>query len=107
MKHIFEYNRYNNDVIEKLNKMVEISLKLEGGGEKFFDMIDDMIKDEDNEDIIIELFNQIKKDNGDKFNIALSGSFGERILFMIRSNKIRFNGKYVLFNGSILTDLFE
>jgi hypoxanthine phosphoribosyltransferase len=101
MKHIFEYSSYNISAIEKLKNIVESSLQIEGGGEKFFDRIDNMIKDEKNEDIIFELFKKIREKNGNDFNMILSGSFGEKIISMITNGKLKFNGKYTLFNGSI------
>jgi len=101
MKHIVEYNQYSESPEEKLNNIVEDILHQEGGGEKFFDRIDDAIKDPKNLDITLALFNKIYEKYKSDFNLIVSGSYGKKILELTNQNKIKCGGTFVLMSGSI------
>lgn len=104
MKFLLEYSKYHSNPEAKLRNIVERLLDTEKGGEKFFDALDDEIKNPENEDIILALFNKIyQKYNkySNDFNIVVSGSFGRRILQMNKDSKLFCGGTFVLMSGSI------
>jgi len=104
MKHILEYNSYSSSPEQKLEDIVEEILNQEGGGEVFFDKLDDAIKDPKNLDITLALFNKIYEKHNpykDDFNLVVSGSYGRKILELVNQNKIKCSGTFVLMAGSI------
>ena len=101
MKHIVEYNQYSESPEEKLNNIVEDILHQEGGGEQFFDRIDDVIKDPKNLDITLALFNKIYEKYNHDYNLVVSGSFGKKLLELNKKGKIHCSGTFVLMVGSI------
>ena len=101
MKHIVEYNQYSESPEEKLNNIVEDILHQEGGGEQFFDRIDDVIKDPKNLDITLSLFNKIYEKYNHDYNLVVSGSFGKKLLELNKKGKIHCSGTFVLMVGSI------
>lgn len=104
MKFLLEYNSYKVNPEDKLRNIVERLLDTKKGGEHFFDALDDAIKNPENEDITLALFNKIyqKYDKyRDDFNIVVSGSFGRRIIQMMKESKLYCGGTFVLFSGSI------
>ena len=101
MKHIVEYNQYSESPEEKLNNIVEDILHQEGGGENFFDKLDDAIKDPKNVDITLALFNKIYEKYNHNYNLVVSGSFGKKLLELNRKERIHCDGTFVLMAGSI------
>jgi pyrimidine operon attenuation protein/uracil phosphoribosyltransferase len=103
IKRFFEYylHKSYSTPEEKMAIIVDELLDQKRGGSQFFDKLDDVIKDEKNLDITIGLFKKIYDNYGSNYNLALTGSFGKRIVELIDKGIISYNGKYVLFNGSI------
>jgi hypothetical protein len=104
MQHIVEYKQYSELSEEKLNNIVEDILNQVGGGEEFFDRIDGAIQDPKNLDITLSLFNKIYEKHNpykDDFNIVVSGSYGRKILELVKQRKIKCGGTFILMNGSI------
>ena len=103
MKYIVEYNSYKNigSVGQKINNIVDSILQKVSGGEKFFDMLDDEIKNPKNIDITISLFKKIYEKYNYNYNLALSGSFGDIVLHLLLKGIVKCSGTIVLFTGSI------
>lgn len=101
MKYINEWKSFNVSPEEKMSNLVNKILNNNPGGDSFFDKVDDIIKDPNNIDIILSIFNRIYQKYGNNYNLSLSGSFGSYILSLIKSKKIKCKGTIVLFNGSV------
>lgn len=104
MKYILEYNSHSESTEQKLENIVEDILHQEGGGEQFFDKLDDAIKDPKNLDITLALFKKINEKYNpyrDDFNLVVSGSYGKKILELVNQNKIKCGGTFILMTGSI------
>jgi hypoxanthine-guanine phosphoribosyltransferase len=61
-------------VHDKINKIVDELLKVYKGGEEYFDNLDEVIRKEENKDIILELFKGLQYGN-----VVVSGKFGKHI----------------------------
>ena len=104
MRHILEYNKYSELPEQKLENIVEDILQQEGGGEHFFNKLDDAIKDPNNLDITLALFNKIYENHNphqNDFNLVVSGSYGKKILELVNQDKIKCGGTFILMTGSI------
>jgi len=93
---ISNLNEYN-----KMKSIAQDELRKTSGGREYFDKIDSIIKLPKNIDIIIQLFIAIRKEQGENFNIILTGGFGDWILNLIKKGIIKIPGNVVLSNGSI------
>jgi len=87
--------------IIKLNDIVEDSLKKYKNGKEFFYHIDSEIRKSENEDIVLNLFQRIYNKYGYSYNLVISGSFSEYILYLLKKNKITCNGTILQLSGSI------
>ncbi len=102
MRYIVEYNSYKNiNPGQKIDTIVDNILQKVSGGDKFFDMLDDEIKNPKNIDVIITLFEKIYQKYNYNYNLALSGSFGDIVLNLISKDIIKCSGIIVIFSGSI------
>jgi hypothetical protein len=86
---------------QKLRNIVQTSMKKYVGGNEYFDNIDTLLKLPKNKDIIEKIFKQIQKEQGDNFNLILSGKFGEYILNLIKRKELLIPDNVVLTNGSL------
>lgn len=100
MLYIVEYNLYKSPE-KKINNIVNNIIDKVPGGDKFFDMLDDEIKDPKNIDITIALFKKIYDKYNYNYNLVLSGSFGESVLDLISKGVIKCLGTIVVFTGSL------
>lgn len=85
----------------KIEWLVNKTLDKESGGKTFFDALDKEIRKESNLDLVIGLFERIKKECGDRFNLVVSGNFGDWIFYLIKKGKIKINGNFLQLSGSI------
>lgn len=87
--------------MDKVKYYVDKLLKEYPGGEDFFDKLDEVIRLPKNIDIIQKLFKSIYTDNGQKFNVILSGKFGEWVKFLVDKNILKVDGNIILVKGSL------
>jgi len=83
----------------KINNWVKKISKETRGGNKFFDEIDDKIKND--KQVIKNLFDKINQDFGLNYNLVVSGEFGEIILHMISKGDILCTGSKLLVSGGL------
>ena len=88
-----------NKIETKINNWVNKISKETRGGNKFFDEIDDKIKND--KEIIKNLFEKINQDFGLEYNLVVSGEFGEIILHMISKGDILCKGSKLLVSGGL------
>ena len=69
-------------IAHKIDSIVKSISSEIPGGNKFFDKIDDAIKKNENQDIILELFNRIYNDFNFNFNMIISGGFGDLVMYL-------------------------
>lgn len=84
-----------------MTKLAQDQLKVISGGEEYFDEIDRIVKLPKNLDIVQDVFDQIRKEQGNDFNLILTGGFGDWILSLIKKGKLKVPGNVVSTNGSI------
>lgn len=100
MRKILIFEKFYHPPIQikqKLETIVNDLLKKHEGGRKFFDALDDSLKDVYNEDLILALL------RGSEGNwIATSGDFGDRVFNLWKEKKFKCNG-VIVFNGKIAT----
>lgn len=95
----------NASIAKRINDIVKsISLKSPRGHE-FFDSIDHALKQPENEDIILELFNRINDNYGINYNLVVSGGFGDLIMHLISKGKIQCKGSILQLSGSLTSHL--
>lgn len=101
MKHIKEWIDFSKSAEDKMANLVDKTLKIQHGGNRFFDHIDDFIRRPENEDITVALFNKIHSKWGQNFNLCLTGTYGKYISDLIRKGRLKCRGTIVLFGGSL------
>lgn len=84
-----------------MTKMAQDQLKTIPGGTEYFEEIDRIVKLPKNLDIVQDVFDQIHKEQGNEFNLILTGGFGDWILSLIKKGKLKVPGNVVSTNGSI------
>lgn len=89
------------NVIKKIDNIVKNISDTTSGGNTFFDRLDSQIKNPQNKDIIIELFNKIYSDFGTNFNLVISGGFGDLIMFMLKKDEIKCGGTILQVSGGL------
>ena len=89
------------NTILKLNSIVDSALKTHQKGDKFFVKIDDALKRPENQDIIHKLFEQVYSEFGYEYNLVLSGSFSNYILYLIRHDHIICKGNILQVSGHL------
>ena len=87
--------------MDKIKYYVDKILKDFQGGEEFFDKLDEVIRLPKNIDVIQVLFNTIYKENGDNFNVVVSGKFGDWLKFLVNKGILKVNGNLILVKGSL------
>ncbi len=100
MKYLVLFERYYRPSIDARTRLDNLAKELRikhHGGLKFFDELDDYIKDSRNEDITLELVRGTSKEW-----IVTSGEFGDKLYKMWKDGKFRCRG-VVVFNGKITT----
>ena len=85
----------------KIEWIVKKTLDKESGGNKFFDKLDKEIRKDSNLDLILGIYERIVSECGSKFNLVVSGNFGEWIYYLIRKGKIKIHGNFLQLSGSI------
>jgi hypoxanthine-guanine phosphoribosyltransferase len=93
-----------NKLIDVVN---DLKRKKSEGGVSFFDKMDEYIRNPKNMDLILQLVDIIYKEQGQKFNLILTGNFGDWVYHLIRTNKIKINGTVIHITGSLRMDLKE
>lgn len=88
-------------IANKIDSIVKGISSEVSGGNVFFDKIDSEIKKKENQDIIIELFNQIYSDFNYNYNMILSGGFGDIIMYLIKTKRIVCKGSILQVAGGI------
>lgn len=88
-------------IAHKIDSIVKSISSEIPGGNKFFDKIDDAIKKNENQDIILELFNRIYNDFNFNFNMIISGGFGDLVMYLLKSKKIICHGSILQVAGGI------
>jgi hypothetical protein len=96
MKYIKLFESYKNP-IDKLKNIINDLLSTHNGGISFFGAFDDSMRDSNNEDIIIEMFKNLKNNW-----IISSGGFGDTVYKMWEDGKIKCLGM-LIFNGKMYT----
>jgi hypothetical protein len=89
------------NVIKKIDNIVKNISDTTSGGNTFFDRLDSQMKNPQNKDIIISLFNKIYSDFGTNFNLVISGGFGDLIMFMIKKGEIKCGGTILQVSGGL------
>lgn len=87
--------------MDKIKYYVDELLKKFNGGEEFFDKLDEVIRLPKNVDIIQKLFDIIYKEQGNKFNVIVSGKFGDWVKYLIDKSIIKVNGNLIHVKGSL------
>lgn len=87
--------------MDKIKLYVDELLKRFQGGEEFFDKLDEVIRLPKNVDIIQKLFDIIYKEQGNNFNVIVSGKFGEWVKYLVDKSIIKINGNLILVKGSL------
>jgi len=104
IKMIIENKSLNESVDNSKSKMkhiVDDLLTKSVGGNEYFNKIDSSIKLYKNIDMIQNVFDYIKKEQKNNFNLILTGGFGDWVLSMIKKGKLTIPKNLVLVNGSI------
>jgi hypothetical protein len=86
------------NIYQDLHDLVETLEAKYEGGRKFFDALDDNIKNVTNSDMIIELVKPFKNEY-----IAGSGGFGKTLFELHKKNMFKCKG-IIIFNGKIATE---
>jgi hypoxanthine phosphoribosyltransferase len=89
------------NVIKKIDNIVKNISDTTSGGNTFFDRLDSQMKNPQNKDIIISLFNKIYSDFGTNFNLVISGGFGDLIMFMLKKDEIKCGGTILQVSGGL------
>ncbi len=100
MRHLVLFEKFYNPPIEiknRLDSIVNDLLYKYKGGIKFFNALDDSIKDITNQDMIISLV----KGNSNEW-LATSGEFGDKLYKLYEKGKFKCKG-IIVFNGKMLT----
>jgi hypothetical protein len=87
--------------MDKIKYYVDKLLKEYPGGEDFFDKLDEVIRLPKNIDIIQKMFDTIYKENGNKFNVVVSGKFGDWIKFLVDKSILKVDGNLILVKGTL------
>ena len=87
--------------MDKIKLYVDELLKKFQGGEEFFDKLDEVIRLPKNVDIIQKLFDIIYKEQGNNFNVIVSGKFGDWIKFLVDKSILKVDGNLILVKGSL------
>lgn len=87
--------------MKKINTIVDDLLNKHPGGDLFFDKFDSVIRLPRNLDVVQELFKQIYKENGNKFNVVVSGKFGDWIKFLVDKGVLNIQGNLLFVSGSL------
>jgi hypothetical protein len=82
-----------------MKNIIDNNLSKIGGGNKFFNNIDNSFKLTKNLDLIQSIFN--KMNNNKNFNLILTGGFGDWVLLNIKKGKLKVPGNLILVNGSL------
>ena len=110
MKFLKLYKEFNSDENQfesidsskhKMRSIVDDLLKKTIGGNEYFNKIDSSFKLRKNIDIIQDVFDDIKREQKNNFNLILTGGFGDWVLTMIKSGKLSVPKNLVFVNGSI------
>jgi hypothetical protein len=87
--------------MDKIKYYVDDLLKKFNSGEEFFDKLDEVIRLPKNVDIIQKLFDIIYKEQGNTFNVIVSGKFGDWIKYLVEKSIIKVNGNLIMVKGSL------
>jgi len=88
-------------IVNKIDKIVKSASKNIAGGHKFFDQIDHAMKQPENEDIVLALFQKIYDQYGVNYNMVISGGFGDLVMWLIEKQKIKCNGTILQLSGGL------
>lgn len=89
------------NVIKKIDNIVKSISDTTSVGNTFFDRLDSQMKNPQNKDIIIKLFEKIYSDFGTNFNLVVSGGFGDLIMFMLKKDEIKCGGTILQVSGGL------
>lgn len=86
---------------QKIDNIVKSISKNTQGGNTFFDQIDKSIKNPKNLDITLDLFRRIYDDFGLKYNLVISGGFGDLVMFLLKRGDIKCKGTILQLSGGL------